>query len=48
MKDKQMEGVETEDGGNREHEQNGKGVQILCFWTLSILLSLSKNRPVYF
>jgi hypothetical protein len=25
MKDKQMEGVETEDGGNREHEQSGKG-----------------------
>jgi hypothetical protein len=23
-------------------------VQILCFWTLSIFLSLSKNRPVYF
>jgi sporulation-control protein spo0M len=23
-------------------------VQILCFWTLSIVLSLSKNRPVYF
>jgi hypothetical protein len=22
--------------------------QILCFWTLSIVLSLSKNRPVYF
>jgi hypothetical protein len=25
-----------------------KNVQILCFWTLSIVLSLSKNRPVYF
>jgi hypothetical protein len=23
-------------------------VQILCFWTLSIILSLSKKRPVYF
>jgi hypothetical protein len=23
-------------------------LQVLCFWTLSIILSLSKNRPVYF
>jgi hypothetical protein len=23
-------------------------LQILCVWTLSIVLSLSKNRPVYF
>jgi hypothetical protein len=23
-------------------------IKILCFWTLSIALSLSKNRPVYF
>jgi hypothetical protein len=23
-------------------------VKLLCFWTLSIVLSLSKNRPVYF
>jgi hypothetical protein len=23
-------------------------VQILCFWTLSIILSLSKTLPVYF
>jgi hypothetical protein len=22
--------------------------QILCFWTLSIVFALSKNRPVYF
>jgi hypothetical protein len=26
----------------------GTLVQILCFWTLSMVLSLSKNRPVYF
>jgi hypothetical protein len=24
------------------------GRQILCFWTLSIILSLSKSLPVYF
>jgi hypothetical protein len=23
-------------------------VQILCLWTLSIVLSLSKNHPIYF
>jgi hypothetical protein len=27
---------------------NGTLIQVLCFWTLSIILSLSKNRPVYF
>jgi hypothetical protein len=27
---------------------DGTLAQILCFWTLSIVLSLSKNRPVYF
>jgi hypothetical protein len=27
---------------------DGKLVEILCFWTLYIVLSLSKNRPVYF
>jgi hypothetical protein len=26
----------------------GDRVQILCFWTLSIVLFLSKNRLVYF
>jgi hypothetical protein len=25
-----------------------KFLQVLCFWTLSIVLSLSKNRRVYF
>jgi hypothetical protein len=27
---------------------DGTLVQILCFWTLSIVLSLFKNYPVYF
>jgi hypothetical protein len=26
---------------------DGTLIQVLCFWTLSIFLSLSKNRPVY-
>jgi hypothetical protein len=32
----------------RYQEEKHVIVQILCFWTLSIVLSLSKNRPVYF
>jgi hypothetical protein len=26
---------------------DGTLTQVLCFWTLSIVFSLSKNRPVY-
>jgi hypothetical protein len=31
-----------------EITRNSKYIQILCFWTLSIVLSLPKNRSVYF
>jgi hypothetical protein len=30
------------------NERNKYLIQVLCFWTLFIVLSLSKNRPVYF
>jgi hypothetical protein len=26
---------------------DGTSIQVLCFWTLSVVLSLTKNRPVY-
>jgi hypothetical protein len=32
----------------KQQQQTLIQVQILCFWTLFIVLSLSKNCPVYF
>jgi hypothetical protein len=40
---------ENDDNEEEVHcDNDDMKVQILCFWTISIVLSLSKSRPVYF